>query len=92
MRRLSLVPLAFVLAACTTPQERAARAQAEVEQMMQVFGPACTKLGYAANSDTWRDCVLRLHAIDESERHATYALSYGRGYWGAAGRWRPYYR
>jgi hypothetical protein len=87
MRRLILLPLALVLAACTTPQERAARAQADVELMMQVYGPACTKLGYPTSADTWRDCVLRLHALDEAERNASYYLNYRRGYWGMGGRY-----
>ena len=83
------------LAACTTPQERAARAQAEVEQMMAVYGPACGRLGYTAGSDPWRRCVLDLGFKDDVQRAATQG-PYGPGgpwgpgaYWG--GRWGRYW-
>jgi hypothetical protein len=93
MRKFILVPLVLVLAACTTPQERAARMQAEVDQMILIYGPACGKLGYPANSDAWRDCVLRLSAKEDAERYAnsSYYLGYGRGRWGMAGRWWPHW-
>lgn len=92
MRALILVPFVALLAACATPQERAARLQAEMEQMMVVYGPACNKLGYSGNSDQWRDCVLRLAAREDAERYgrSSYYLGYGRGHWGMAGRWWPY--
>jgi hypothetical protein len=92
MRRFIVLPLMLLMAACTTPQERAARLQAEVDQMMVVYGPACNKLGYPAGSDQWRDCVLRLAARDDAERYrSSYYLGYGRGHWGMGGRWWPYY-
>jgi hypothetical protein len=68
MRMLVLVLFACSLAGCATTAERAAWAQREVEEMMQVYGPACEKLGFEARSDAWRDCVLRLSARDEYAR------------------------
>ncbi len=60
-RLLVAVLGACLLAACvTTPQERAARVQRDVEDMIQVQGPACEKLGYTADTDPWRECVLKL--------------------------------
>lgn len=61
-----------VLAGCatTTPEERAARVQRDVEAMIAVYGPACAKLGYTPESDGWRDCILRLN-----QRDATYYAS-----------------
>jgi hypothetical protein len=57
-----MLPAVLLLAACvTTPQERAARVQKDVEDMITVYGPACGKLGYEPESDGWRDCVLRLN-------------------------------
>lgn len=61
--------LAVLLAGCATPAERAAQAQREAEEMMAVYGPACERLGYKADSDTWRDCILRLNARDTYERY-----------------------
>jgi hypothetical protein len=60
----------LALAACTTPQERAAQAQADVERMMAIYGPACVRLGYAAQSDAWRSCVLSLRHLEKPSRAA----------------------
>ena len=59
---LALLPLA----ACAplTPAERAARAEAEMDQMIAVYGPACDKLGFQRDGDPWRRCVLDLSAQD----------------------------
>jgi len=56
----------LVLAGCATPtpEERAARVQKDVEYMIAVYGPACAKLGFAPESDPWRDCILRLNSRD----------------------------
>lgn len=83
MRTLILLPVAWLLVACTTPQERAAQLQAEMEHDMVVYGPACVRLGYQANSDQWRSCVLQLGNRDELQRYNTYPTyaGYGPGYW-----------
>ena len=75
----------LTLAACTTlsPAERAARAEAQMEQMMTVYGPACDKLGYRREDDRWRDCVLRLSAQDDyraSQRSTTTTCFGNRGF------------
>jgi hypothetical protein len=62
---------ALALAACATPEERAAQAQAEMEGMMRVYGPACERLGYARESDGWRDCITRLDSRDHYTRYTT---------------------
>lgn len=56
----------LTIAGCTTltPAERAARAEAEMDRMIAIYGPACEKLGYARDNDKWRDCVLQLSAQD----------------------------
>lgn len=84
---------AALLAGCATPAERSARMQAEMDRMIQVYGPACSKLGYTTNSDPWRNCVLQLSAKDELDRYAPYPHYYagfGRPYWGGA-YWGPYW-
>ena len=63
--------LGLALAGCATQADRTAQWQAEVERMVQTYGPACEKLGYKADDDKWRDCVLRLSARDE-RRYASY--------------------
>ena len=60
MRVMMLIAASSLcLLGCATPQDRALAQQAEVERMMAEFGPACSQLGYAMNSDPWRDCVLQ---------------------------------
>lgn len=67
MRSHALLPIGLALLAlgCATPAERAARHQAEVEEMITVYGPACEKLGYKRDDDKWRDCILRLATQDD---------------------------
>lgn len=90
MRTSMLLPVALLLAACSTPQERAAMKQAEMEHDMVVYGPACVRLGYQPNSDQWRNCVLQLSTRDELQRYYTYPsyAGYGPGYW-PGGYWGP---
>ena len=84
--------LAAAVAGCATPQERAAQMQAEVDRMMQMYGPACTHMGYPANTDQWRNCVLQLDAKDDSDRSGpSYYGMVGRRHWGLGGRWGPYW-
>ena len=68
-----LIPLLLIamLAGCvTTPEQREARIQREVDQMIQTHGPACDKMGYKRDSDPWRDCVLKLSTKESYERYA----------------------
>lgn len=86
--------IACLLAACTTPQERAARMQAEMAQLIVIYGPACSQLGYAANSDPWRECVLKLSTREELQRMGNNSGVYGgwgRGNWRGGGYWGPYW-
>ena len=72
MRILIALTLAGLLAGCVTTAERAAQMQRDVDEMIQVYGPACEKLGYKSDSDPWRDCVLRLSTKDSFERYGSY--------------------
>lgn len=61
MMRWWLAVGVLVVGACaTTPEERAARIEAEVEAMIDVYGPGCERLGYKRDTDPWRACVLKL--------------------------------
>ncbi len=76
------VLFAFSLAGCATPEERAARAQAEMDEMIRVYSPACEKLGYAKDSDKWRDCIMKLGTRDDYRRRpATMSCVGQQGYY-----------
>jgi len=93
-RFIVMLGLAFLAAACSTPQEKAARMQAEMTQLMTVYGPACTQLGYTANSDPWRQCVLHLSTREELQRMGSNSGVYGGwgpGHWRGGGYWGPYW-
>jgi hypothetical protein len=85
MRTYIVLTAALLLGACATPQERAARKQAEMAEMIAVYGPACDRLGYAQQSDQWRNCIISLSTKDEVQRYGSYP-GYGPGwgprYWG----------
>lgn len=61
---LLLIPLLLAACAALTPEERAAKVEQEVDEMIRVYGPACEKLGFQNDSDPWRNCVLRLSGDD----------------------------
>jgi hypothetical protein len=68
-RRTLLAALGLsLLAGCAamSPAEQAARAEAEANRMMQIYGPACSKLGYRRDEDKWRDCVMSMATRDEN--------------------------
>ena len=82
---ITLATTALCLLGCTTPQERAQKQQAEMNRMVAEYGPACTQLGYSANSDPWRNCVIRLAAKNEVNRPGVSTSIFGS--WGKWGRW-----
>ena len=79
LHRLLVVFLALAGCATPTPAERAARAQAEMQQLMTIYGPACEKLGFRPETDNWRECVLKLATRDEVRysRHPTTTTCFG---------------
>lgn len=93
MRPLTILAAsALLLAGCTTPQERAARLQADMDRVVVEYGPACTRLGYRPNSDPWRNCLLQLNTNDEITRYGYQGRFYGgwgRSHWGGGGVWGP---
>lgn len=68
LRFALMILLLATLPGCMTQAQRAAAAQAEVDDMIKVYGPACIKLGYAKDTDPWRECVLRMRT-QEDERY-----------------------
>jgi hypothetical protein len=85
---IAIVVAAIYLAGCaTTPAQEAARAQREVDRMIQVYGPACERLGYKSDTDQWRNCVIGLSAKDDLARYAdNYSMPFAHPYW------HPYWR
>lgn len=74
-----------LLSGCANPQQRAARMQAEMARLIEIYGPACVQLGYAAQTDPWRQCVLHLSTREELQRMGPSHYGghpYWRGYWG----------
>lgn len=88
-----LIAAVAALAGCTTPQHRAARLQAEMDNMMVTYGPACARLGYADKSNEWRDCVLKLSSRDYINTYGIapyyYPSGFDRSHWGVGGLWGP---
>lgn len=77
MRKLILLAVVTLLAGCATDAERSLQAQKDVDQMMQIYGPACQRLGYKADSNEWRNCVLRLDTKNNVERYPTTTTCFG---------------
>lgn len=67
LRNGLMVLLLAALAGCMTQAERIAAEKAEIDEMIKIYGPACEKLGYAKDTDPWRDCILRLRAHDDEK-------------------------
>ena len=84
MRALILTAVSVCcLLGCSTPQQQALKQQAEMDRMIAEFGPACTKLGYAMNTDPWRDCILQSASKSETWRSRVSTSIFGG--WGSRG-------
>jgi hypothetical protein len=51
-----------LLSSCATPEQRADEMAAYIEHN---YGPTCLKLGYAAGSDNYRNCMLQMYNADQ---------------------------
>ena len=82
---ISLFSGLALLTACATPEQQAAQAQRQMDNMIVIYGPACEKLGYGARTDLWRNCILQLSAKDDFARYQSPAssMNFGLhlGYW-----------
>ena len=56
----------LALAACTTPEERAARARAQLE----ADRAECAVLGFTPDTQAFAECLLRLREIRAAEANA----------------------
>lgn len=67
--QLGLATVLLIIAGCASNAERAAEVSAEIDRMIEIYGPACEKLGYPRDGDSWRDCVLQLAARSDLRFH-----------------------
>ena len=67
MRLVTVLSLAAALAACATPEQRAEEMAGYISEN---YGPTCAKLGYAVDSDAYRNCMLSMYNADQV-RYAT---------------------
>ena len=81
MRTAITILMLGLLAGCVTQEQKTARAQQQVTEMIQTYGPACEKLGYQPNTDQWRSCILNLDSKDNAERTPVTTSCFGpRGF------------
>jgi len=71
MRAAITILMLTMLAGCVTQEQKTARAQQQVTEMVQTYGPACEKLGYQQNTDPWRSCILSLDSKENADRPLT---------------------
>lgn len=67
--------LVLLLAGCASdPVAEQNQATKFMEYKMQVYGPACERLGYKKDTDAWRDCIQKEyeHVIIRQERMWNY--------------------
>jgi hypothetical protein len=76
-----VLALALVASACSTPERRAERARAAMEQRMALHGPACARLGNAPDTDPWRHCVVERSSRAELDEQTGYHMGWRHGIW-----------
>lgn len=72
---IAAIAAAIALAGCATPAEQAAQMERQMDRYVQIYGPACNKLGFQRDTDAWRNCVLRLAHEDNTFRYGSYPTS-----------------
>lgn len=82
-RALYLLSLILLIAGCASnPAAEQAQATKLMEYKIQVYGPACEKLGFEKDTNGWRECVQREY--EQTILQQQYQWDYP--YWN-----RPYY-
>lgn len=88
MRAIYILNALLLLAGCATnPQAEQERATKQMEYKMQVYGPACEKLGHTRDKDAWRECIQREYEQTIMQQQRNWDYPYWSPYYG-----RPYYR
>lgn len=81
---IGLAAIIFLLTGCATTADQAAQAERDADRMMQVYGPACKKLGFAPDTDPWRNCIIGLSRKDSADRNYD-------PFYGGPHRYSPYW-
>jgi hypothetical protein len=68
MRAMTSLALIAFLAGCASEADLVAQKERQIDEMVRIYGPACTRLGFQPDTNQWRDCVLRLSTKDSLER------------------------
>lgn len=76
-----LILLALLAGCASDPAAEQKRATQQMQYKMQVYGPACEKLGFKADTDDWRECVQREY--EQVIMRQQYQMNYPY--------WNPYY-
>jgi hypothetical protein len=56
-----LASMALLAGCATDPAAQQKYALEQMEYKLQVYGPACEKLGFEKDTDEWRTCIQREH-------------------------------
>jgi len=86
-RAIHLVSLISILAGCVSnPIAEQNQATKLMEYKIQVYGPACEKLGYEKDTDAWRECIQREYGQTIMRQQYQWNYPYWNPYFGP-----PYY-
>jgi len=87
MRVITIFAFMLLFAGCATnPQAEQQRATKQMEYKIQVYGPACEKLGFTKDTDAWRECIQREYEQTISQQQRNWDYPYWSPYYG-----RPFY-
>jgi hypothetical protein len=93
---MALAPMVGCATTSAEPEPKTAPVlEAEMVTMMERYGPACVRLGYEANSEGWRNCILVLSQRDSRDKKITPAPHYYHPApfgWGPSPIWNPGFR
>jgi len=68
--RIPILTSAFaasILIGCSSPMQSQASIDRDADQMIQTYGPQCSKRGYTQDSHQWRNCVYQLGKTELSD-------------------------
>lgn len=83
-----VLSLTALLAGCASnPLAEQNQATKLMEYKIQVYGPACEKLGFERDTDAWRGCIQKEYEQTIIRRQHQWNQPYWSPYYG-----QPYYR
>jgi hypothetical protein len=82
-----LILLALLSGCASDPLAEQKQATKLMEYKIQVYGPACEKLGFEIDTDAWRECIQMEYQQTIIRREQQWNYPYWNPYY-----MRPYYR